>query len=235
MPVLLYFSMLVNSRLCYLRLLKSCLIRHVGNLYWQKSVVSLRNMEYTKPTFCDVSCLKDWPSRQTRNWGISSQYFFFRALQIGNFDDNCARHVCVWRRDTLKTNNPTLRKLFLQYTQTDPTDKLTLQQKEIWPRSMSNHRQNEYREQPECTWVSTEKGGRHVERIYLGMHMQNTKACGKPCFRFRKITNSMREIISHWFQDMSALNRTYKYERLVVAWYVGVLAAPYVKEFKTSL
>lgn len=99
---LLYFSMWENSRLCYLLLLKSCLIRHVGNLLWQKSVVKLHNME-CKPTFCDVSCLKEWPYRQTRNWGISSQYFFFRALQTGNFDDNCTRHVCVWRRDTLKT------------------------------------------------------------------------------------------------------------------------------------
>lgn len=218
MPVLFYFSMLVNSSLRYLILLSSCLIRHVGNRFWQKSVVRLHNME-CKPTFCDFSCLKDWPSRQTRNWGISSQYFFFRTLQIGKFDDNSARHVCVWRRDTLKTNNPTLRQLFLKYSQRDPTDKLTLRQKEMWQRSMSNHRKkNEYWEQTECTWVSTDKGGRHVERIYLGMHMQNRKACGKPWFRFRKITNYMREIISLWFQDMSASNRTYKYERLVVAW-----------------
>lgn len=219
MTVLLYFSMLVNSRLCYLLLLKSCLIGHVGNLLWQKSVVRLHNME-CKLTFCDVSCLKDWPRRQTRNWGISSQYFFFRTLQIGKFDDNCARHVFVWRRDTLKTNNPTLRQLFLKYTQTNPTDMLTLRQKEIWPRSMSNHRKNEYWEQTECTWVSTEKGGRPVDRIHLGVHMQNRKACGKSWFRFRKITNSMREIISLWFQDMSALNRAHKYERLVLAWCV---------------
>jgi hypothetical protein len=62
------------------------------------------------------------------------------TLQIGYGDGICARHVCFRGRDTLKTNNLTLRQLFPKYTQTDPTDKLTLRQKEIWPRSISNHK-----------------------------------------------------------------------------------------------
>ena len=100
-PLLLHFSMLVNSRLCHLRLLKSCLIRHVENLFWQKSVARLHNMEY-KPTFCDVSCLKDWPRRQTRNWGISSQYLFFTALQIAT--------LTITVQDTCVSGDMTLLK-----------------------------------------------------------------------------------------------------------------------------
>jgi hypothetical protein len=93
--------------------------------------------------------------------------------------------MCVWRHDTLKTNNPTLRKLFLKYTQTDPTDKLTLQQKEIWPRSMSNNRKKmntecsqnvpgypQKKEEgmwKEYTWVCSCKTGRHVESLDLNL------------------------------------------------------------------
>jgi hypothetical protein len=90
-------------------------------------------------------------------------YFFFRTLQIGHGDGICARHVCFRGRDTLKTNNLILRQLFIKYAQTDPTDKLTLRQKEIWPRSISNHKK-EY-----CT---------ERDRMYLGIHRKRM-TCGK--------------------------------------------------------
>jgi hypothetical protein len=56
-PFLLYFSILMNSRLYYLLLLKSCVVTHVGYLLWQKSVVRLHNNEW-KPMFCRCFLLK---------------------------------------------------------------------------------------------------------------------------------------------------------------------------------